>query len=150
MVQTITKRRSQLLSGLLTKPYQFVAFSVHEASDVRLKSVVRTRADSADYYGFIGSRPMPPSTRIRGDLPDGQIIWNRVQPLPQKYFASPFARNTFSDSGRPASNRGAYRDRHERWVRDAVDAGCGARRAPPTRTAKSCGPDAPMLASTRR
>ena len=31
MVQTITKRRSQLLPGLLTKPYQFVAFSVHEA-----------------------------------------------------------------------------------------------------------------------
>jgi len=42
--------------------------------------------------------------------------------LPQKYFASPFARNTFSDSSRPASLRGAYRDRHERWVRDAVDA----------------------------
>jgi hypothetical protein len=46
-----------------------------------------------------------------------------VHPLPKKYFASPFARNTFSDSGRPASHRGAYRDRHERWVRDAVDAG---------------------------
>jgi len=25
-------------------------------------------------------------------------------------------------SGRPASKRGTYRDRHERWVRDAVDA----------------------------
>jgi hypothetical protein len=26
-------------------------------SDVRLESVVRTKADSADYYRFLGSRP---------------------------------------------------------------------------------------------
>jgi hypothetical protein len=65
------------------------------------------------------------------DLPDGQITRNHVQPHSQKYFASPFARNTFSDSSHSAPDKGAYRDRHERWVRDAVDAGCGARRARP-------------------
>ena len=88
-------------------------------TDVRLESVVRTKADSANYCGMVHSVGQP---RIGGDLPDGQINWNRVQPFPQKYIASPFARNTFSDSSHPASNRGAYRDRHERWVRDAVDA----------------------------
>src|SRR6266705_503911 len=45
--------------------------------------------------------------------------------------------------------RGAARDRHERAV------GCGGRdggerRTPLSRTAKSCGPDAPMLASSSR
>src|SRR6266576_4874807 len=45
--------------------------------------------------------------------------------------------------------RGADRDRHERAV------GCGGRdggerRTPLSRTAKSCGPDAPMLASSSR
>ena len=50
----------------------------------------------------------------------------RVQPRSQKYLAWPFARRSFTDSSRPAPNKGAYRDRHERWVRDAVDAG-GAR-----------------------
>jgi hypothetical protein len=59
-------------------------------------------------------------------LPDGQITRAsdaaHVQPPSQKYFAWSFARSSFIDSNRPASNRGAYRDRHERWVRDAVDA----------------------------
>ena len=47
--------------------------------------------------------------------------------------------------------RGAFRDRHGRWVRDAVDAAAAQRkhlrgRAALMRTAKSCGPDAPTLA----
>ena len=48
--------------------------------------------------------------------------------------------------GCPVSTRGAFRDRHGRGM------GCGgrerrARRRRPTRTAKSCGPDAAVLAS---
>ena len=90
--------------------------------------------------------------RLRFARADGQISWNPVQPQSGKNISlRQFARNTFVViSSRPAPDKGAYRDRHERWVRDAVDAGCGARRARPTRTAKSCGPGAPMLASTRR
>jgi len=59
---------------------------------------------------------------IATDLPDGLFYKFAVQTRLQKYSASPFGRNTFSDSARPASIRGAYRDRHGRWVRDAMDA----------------------------
>jgi hypothetical protein len=49
---------------------------------------------------------------------------------------------------RPGPLRGAYHDRLERWAWDAVDAAASARfwrgRTVPTRTAKSCGPDAPV------
>src|SRR5215470_5133316 len=44
--------------------------------------------------------------------------------------------------------RGALRDRHERWERDAMDAAC-CRTNDMTRTAKSCGPGAPRLALSR-
>jgi len=44
-----------------------------------------------------------------------------VQSCPKKYFASCFPQITsIFPSSRPA--RGAFRDRHERWARDAVDA----------------------------
>ena len=42
----------------------------------------------------------------------------------------------------------ARRDRHERRVRDAMDAGCTARRAAQSRTVKPCGPDPPTLESS--
>jgi hypothetical protein len=45
--------------------------------------------------------------------------------------------------------RGAARDRHGRRERDAVDAVRAADERAVLRTAKSCGPDAPMLALTR-
>jgi hypothetical protein len=44
--------------------------------------------------------------------------------------------------------QGALRDRHERWVREAMDAAGVERRATPARTAKACGPGAPTLASS--
>jgi hypothetical protein len=76
-----------------------------------------------------------------GDLPDGQISDLPVQPELQKFFASAPARNSFIDSSRPVSIRGALRGRHERWVRDAMDARHAKRRmALVSRTAKSCGP----------
>src|SRR5215467_13956486 len=48
-----------------------------------------------------------------------------------------------------APSRGAFRDRHGRWVRDAMDALALTDERRLRRTAKSCGPDAPMLASSR-
>src|SRR5690348_5255056 len=47
-----------------------------------------------------------------------------------------------------AHKRGA-RDRHGRWERDAMDAAC-CQTNDMTRTVKSCGPDAPGLASSWR
>jgi hypothetical protein len=50
----------------------------------------------------------------------------------------------------PVPARGAFRDRHGRWERDAVDA-VGARdECTNKRTAKSCGPDIPTLISSGR
>jgi len=93
-------------------------------------------------------RPSFPSP-FAARSPDGQIAAPPVQPPPQKYSCSLFAQIT---STSPASRpeRGAYRDRHGRWVRDAVDAGGAADESAGLRTAKSCGPDAPTLASSSR
>jgi hypothetical protein len=74
------------------------------------------------------------------------LIW-AVQSCVQKYFNfHPAASVAISAPFRPA--RGAFRDRHGRWARNAVDADSEARRAALARTAKSCGPDAPTLASS--
>jgi len=45
-------------------------------------------------------------------------------------------------SARLAPTWGAYRDRHGRWERDAMDAAC-CRTNSTMRTGKSCGPGAP-------
>jgi len=50
-----------------------------------------------------------------------KLIWV-VQSLFEKYFACPVGQITSTSFRRPASIRGALRDRHERWVRDAMDA----------------------------
>src|SRR5215813_10847065 len=46
----------------------------------------------------------------------------------------------------PAPSRGALRDRHEYWARDAMDAGSACDERGSWRTVKSCGPGAPGLA----
>jgi hypothetical protein len=88
------------------------------------------------------SAAMRPTT---ADLPPVQ------SPL-EKHFRSRPTQITLTTRPVPDPLRGAYRDRHERWVRDAVDANRRAQflrgRAAHLRTAKSCGPDAPTLAST--
>jgi hypothetical protein len=66
-----------------------------------------------------------------------------------KIFRFPRRANQKYDSPRPASIRGAYASSR------TLGAGCGgrdgvARRAALARTAKSCGPDAPTLASSLR
>jgi len=54
-------------------------------------------------------------------LPDGQITDLAVQPYFKKYFVSGLTQIT-SKSLTVPSHRGAFRDRHGRWERDAVDA----------------------------
>src|ERR1700694_954737 len=86
------------------------------------------------------------------DLPDGQITDSCPAP-PRKIFRFSADPNQLYKSRHPVPHRGALRGRHGRWVRDAVDAAAsGARmragRMMLTRTAKSCGPDAPTLASS--
>jgi hypothetical protein len=55
-------------------------------------------------------------------LPAGQITHGLVQCFRQKYSASPCPQITPTTPAIPVPARGAYRDRHGRWVRDAVDA----------------------------
>ena len=51
-----------------------------------------------------------------------------VQPSHEKYSASRSTPNHPYNSRHPAPTRGAYRDRHGRWVRGAVAAACRARK----------------------
>src|ERR1700694_522600 len=86
------------------------------------------------------------------NLPDGQITDSCPAP-PRKIFRFSADPNQLYKSRHPVPHRGALRGRHGRWVRDAVDAAAsGARmragRMMLTRTAKSCGPGAPTLASS--
>jgi hypothetical protein len=87
------------------------------------------------------------SVGSRGDLPDGLFCQIAVQPSSQKYFAFAVGQIISTSSPRPASIRGAYAS--SRTLGAGCDGrGSGARRAALARTAKSCGPDAPTLASS--
>jgi hypothetical protein len=81
------------------------------------------------------------------DYPTGKSK-KPVQPLLQKYFASPRRANQGHNSARLTQEEGRLAIVTKRAVRCGGREG-GARRTQPTRTAKSCGPDAPMLASSR-
>ncbi len=102
------------------------------------------------------------------DLPDGLPGRFRVQCHQQKYFASPFGRNRFMDSAIPSHTEGRFaivtdvghgmRWTRQRFARDGI-AGRVERLVSDhrhaderccLRTAKSCGPDAPTLASSSR
>ena len=75
-----------------------------------------------------------------------KLIWVVQSPC-QKYCACAVGQISGTDSGRPASIRGALRDRHERWM--GMRWTCWrVRRTLLARTAKPCGPDAPTLASS--
>jgi hypothetical protein len=56
-----------------------------------------------------------------GDLPDGRAFKNPVQWVSEKYFASPFGRNSFIDSNRPTPLQGRIAIVTDAG-RDAVDA----------------------------
>jgi hypothetical protein len=57
-----------------------------------------------------------------GDLPVGRFVDRAVQPLLQKYFAVLVGQIISTNSRHPVPHRGAFRDRHGRRARDAVDA----------------------------
>jgi len=57
----------------------------------------------------------------RGDLPDGLFCKIAVQPSLQKYFAFAVGQIKFTTRPVPPRSEGRTR-RHERWVRDAMDA----------------------------
>jgi hypothetical protein len=87
-------------------------------------------------------------------LPDGQISHLAVQPRLQKYSASPPTQINSRTFAIPSHTEGRIAIVTDAG-RDAVDAAAsGARSARGRmmlmRTAKSCGPDAPTLASSRR
>jgi hypothetical protein len=63
-------------------------------------------------------------------MPDEQITPNRVQPLAQKYSCFHLTQITGVFSAVPRPQRGAYRDRHERWVWDAMAATASGAKAP--------------------
>ena len=65
-----------------------------------------------------------------------------------KIFRCSFHPNHFYNYRHPGPHGGAFRDRHERRAGDAMDAGGAADESATLRTAKSCGPDAPTLASS--
>jgi hypothetical protein len=85
---------------------------------------------------------------IAAPLPDGQIssvfFWC-VCPAPfAKIFLFPSKANHLLIKAIPCPMRGAFRDRHERWAAGSGGRGCAFDERRVTRTAKSCGPDAPM------
>jgi hypothetical protein len=61
-------------------------------------------------------------------------------------FACDVGQITGTSSRIPRFLRGAFRDRHGRWAREAMDASGAKDECAVTRTAKSCGPDASTLA----
>jgi hypothetical protein len=65
-----------------------------------------------------------------------------------KIFRFAFGPNQIHKPRRPVSTRGAFRDRHGRRKRDAMDAVAPEDEGCSPRTAKPCGPDAPTLASS--
>jgi hypothetical protein len=73
-----------------------------------------------------------------------------VVPICRNPTALPLPPNQRQISPRPALTRGAYRDRHERWVRDAMDALASQDERRYCGLEKSCGPGAPTLASSLR
>ncbi len=134
------------------------------SADVRVASEMRRMATFApgeidEYWPLVGHR--------RGrDLPDGRAVENPVQWASQKYFASPVGQIISTNSRRPTPQRGVSRSSRTRGA-DAVDAAAfcvrgiagqasacerstARGREMLLRTAKSCGPDAPTLASSSR
>jgi hypothetical protein len=86
------------------------------------------------------------SCPFRLTLPDGQISQLAVQSFREKYSARAVGQITFRTRA-VSSHRGALRNVINA-ARDAVDAEALNDEQRRSRTAKSCGPDAPVLASS--
>jgi hypothetical protein len=149
------------------RPQKFRNRTSFQGQRAMARGIVGAPAATVDHCAA-RVRLLKASTNKAGssDLPVGRLVDRRVQPPLQKYFASPVGQIISTNSCHPVPHRGAYRDRHERGM------GCGGRgsvlramgsqggflgireRSPARgremlrRTAKSCGPDAPTLASS--
>ena len=94
----------------------------------------------------IPDRPSGQSAlRAQNDLLNRIKLMLPVQSPSQKYFRSLPTQITCISPAIPAHTQGAFRDRHGRRARDAMDAGGAADESVILRTAKSCGPDASMV-----
>ena len=80
-----------------------------------------------------------------GMTAEGVVRICAMRKLPVVQFSLASSGKSPRSFARLAPTRGALRDRHERWKRDAMDAACRQTNNM-TRTAKSCGPGAPRLA----
>jgi hypothetical protein len=102
----------------------------------------------------VSSRPLRPVLgryrRLRENailLKRIKVIWAVQSPL-QKYSRSLLTQITCTSFAIPGPHRGAFRDRHGRRAGDAADADSAKDEGAILRTAKSCGSDAPTLASS--
>jgi hypothetical protein len=113
-----------------------------------------------NFSGRDAGRTMAPQKMSAGDLPDG-LSWNsRVQPSFKKFLPLRPGRNIFRTPRRPTPQRGVSRSSRTRggmrWTqrrqaRDVIaERSQGERTNGALRTAKPCGPGAPMLASSLR
>jgi hypothetical protein len=106
---------------------------------------VAHRADARE-FPFAGTPP---------GVPDGQISDPPVQPFSQKDSGVLFTQITSISIAIPSSLKGRIAivtdvGRGMRWTRQCQAGEVRARRMALSRTAKSCGPDAPTLASSSR
>jgi hypothetical protein len=89
--------------------------------------------------------------RVSPACPTGNLHIAALRDLPVvPFWACTVGQITGSISPVPLPLRGAFRDRHERWKRDAVDARMPNDERHFSRTAKSRGPGAATLAPSRR
>ena len=108
---------------------------------MRLAAVIATTRVVVD---LASARPVLQRTRAKVDARRAnqfflsEVDLAYVKAVPEKYTASVF-RNYMFFSARPASIGGAYRDRHGRGRRDAVDAADVQRACAPTNTSAAYG-----------
>src|SRR5258708_11884515 len=143
--------------------------NAHPTSD--LSAQCASKRTSAKAYALMSSRPrrgLFVATAQPADLPVGRFVDRGVQSHLQKYFTSPVGQiistnsrhptppegriMIVTDAGRDAVDAAAFcarRDGRAGW-RKACERSTACGREMLQRTAKSCGPDAPMLASSSR
>ena len=114
-----------------------------------IQIAIPDRAEACLRAGAHWRGPLSQSAlRAQRDLLNRIKLMLPVQSPSQKYFRSRLTQITHISFAIPAHTQGAFRDRHERRAGDAMDAGGAADESAISRTAKSCGPDAPTLASS--
>src|SRR3984957_20278552 len=101
-------------------------------------------------HGGLSSCAPPGQSALhaQGDLLNQIRLMLPVQSPSAKIFSFPSDPNHLHIPRHPGPHKGAFRDRHERKAREPLDASGATDESAPLRTAKSCGPDAPTLASS--